>query len=105
MTRIGSDGGYLARIFFMVNLPVARSRVAGWALLPTSPLRTVREHFLFIPLKPPPGAFLHPVSLGLTSGDAPVCDSWDAVRAGWKDCPCRRRPGRECDGHAIHSLW
>jgi hypothetical protein len=52
------------------------SRVAGWALLPTGPLRTVRESCPFIRLKPPPGTFPHPASLRLTAGDAPVCDNW-----------------------------
>ncbi len=51
------------------------SRVARWALLPTSPLRTGRDPFGVIRLKPPQGAFPHPASLRLTVGDALVCDN------------------------------
>ena len=81
------------------------SRVARWALLPTSPLRTVRESCPFIRLKPLPGTFPHPASLRLTAGDVPVCDNWGGEGASWRDCPCHRRPDREYDERAIHSLW
>lgn len=80
------------------------SWVAGWALLPTSPLRTGRDPFGVIRLKSPQGTFPYPASLRLTAGDASVYDSWDGGEASWRAGLCRRKPCRECDGHASHSL-
>src|SRR5215467_6862910 len=92
--------------FIGIKTPFSRKSGSQVGIAAHQPaFRTVRESCPFIRLKPLPGTFPHPASLRLTAGDAPVCDNWGGEGASWRDCPCHRRPDREYDERAIHSLW
>src|SRR5947209_1829798 len=83
---------------------VARAnRVGSEALLPHSPLRTGRESFPLIRLKPLQGIFQYPASLLLTSGGAPARDNRNGEEADSTWCQFLHTHEEAGDTDAIRS--